>query len=274
MLLFSPDWSFTEPEQARQAHFGGEWEGLVGERTSGPVSAAERARLQVAKGARLVWRSRSRQMPALTFPVYAAHKQASQQRCRVLREWSKEPWTDFKGKRRGRVGKSTFVRWMYVINTKQTFQQTHNQSSRSVLSFPLAFICGKDRQGVWEGIPVHVLVLNPASVYASSMTQDQDGYVNFKTAIRHNQRRETWVYPINTLNSGVFSGRSQVQTILTDLWRKPLEESWLYFDWSYFEVCIVCFGNGLLDVNQALWVSHGQDTRQPLGFGSTAQWGC
>lgn len=103
----------------------------------------------------------------------------------------------------------------------------------------------------------------------SAVTQQhhQDIYVNSKAAIHHNKCqkwREAWLHPINTLNSQIFSGRSQVQKTLTDLWRKSLIESWLYFDWSYFEVCIVCFGNSLLVVNQPLRVSHRQDIRQPF----------
>lgn len=82
-----------------------------------------------------------------------------------------------------------------------------------------------------------------------------------------------------SINRGIVSGRSWVQIIHVSLWRKRMEkkkkshnkQNDLYFDWGYFEVCIVCLGNSVLGVNQPLCVSHyRQDTGQPWGsrFGS------
>lgn len=93
--------------------------------------------------------------------------------------------------------------------------------------------------------------------------------------------RAAWYKCFNALNKGILPGRFQVQIIHLDPLRKRFclkktdnKHSRLYFVWSYFQVCIVCWGNILLDVNQGLWVLRKRDTRHSWGgsrFGNVAQ---
>lgn len=91
MLLCSPDWSFTSPEQARQADFGGEWRGMAGEQTSELVSAAEEAGPQVARRHAWVGALALVRCQRWHFLTMAIHKQESQQRASVPREWRTGP---------------------------------------------------------------------------------------------------------------------------------------------------------------------------------------
>ena len=103
MLLCSPDWSFTGPEQARQADFGGRWQGMVGEQTSQPVSGAEEVGPQVARRHAWVGALALVRCQQWHFLTMAIHKQASQQRCSVPGGMKNRPWVGFYSKGGGDV---------------------------------------------------------------------------------------------------------------------------------------------------------------------------
>ena len=103
MLLCSPDWSFTGREQARQADFGGRWQGMVGEQTSEPVSGAEEVGPQVARRHAWVGALALVRCQQWHFLTMAIHKQASQQRCSVPGGMKNRPWVGFYSKGGGDV---------------------------------------------------------------------------------------------------------------------------------------------------------------------------
>lgn len=96
MQLCSPDWSFTGPTEARQADCGGEWR-RKGQRTN--KRASVRSGGGWAAGARRqrtwVWLPSDPSSSCQQWHFLTIHKQASQQRCRVLREWRTGLWVHF-----------------------------------------------------------------------------------------------------------------------------------------------------------------------------------
>lgn len=70
--------------------------GKASEQTSGPVSAAEEVGLQVARRQRTrVWLPSDPSSSCQQWHFLTIHKQASQQRCHVLREWRTGLWVHF-----------------------------------------------------------------------------------------------------------------------------------------------------------------------------------
>lgn len=85
----------SEAEKARQADFGGEWRGMAGEQTSDPVSAAEEVGPQVARRRAWIGERALIRCQQWYFLTMALHKQASEQRWSVLREWRTAFWVAF-----------------------------------------------------------------------------------------------------------------------------------------------------------------------------------
>lgn len=155
MLLCSPDWSFTGLEQARQADFGGEWQGMVEEQTSEPVSAAEEVGPQVARRHAWVGALAVVRCQQWHFLTMAIHKQASQQRCSVLGEWrtGHERILQHTQAKEEETYGSAYT-WIHALNMTHTL--SHKHTNKDLILFllthihtpPLKLICCWEQAGL------------------------------------------------------------------------------------------------------------------------------